>query len=331
MESLAKAKEFSPSLKLLSVIAYLLSNTFCFAQEEAAKSGYEHWYHVEVIVFKLLQGASSEEIWSKHEVTYPKEMIAIGEAQTKPNFLLQLEQLIEFQATAPKNAEIFETGETTFLFQNASQQYRNRQLLEGEMRDEARKGEISEISEIEEPSNIFDISQFDTIINSQRYKAYSALAGSSLNLAGIAGSLERSSRYKLLMHRAWLQPITNQQTHILIQTGKRYDEMYEIDGTLNLNRNRYLHMNVDLWFTKFIPKYNHQEFLQFKELQIDEDTRNKYPVLISRAKEKDTHEPTQSYRILQSRRMRSDEVHYIDHPLLGLILLVQRFTERTQS
>ena len=316
---------------LLSIIAYLLSSAYCFAQEDATKSGYEHWYHVEVIVFKSLQGASSEEIWPEREITYPSEIIAIGEAQTKPNFLLQLEQLIAFQAMAPKNTEIFEAGETTFLFQNASRQHRYRQLLEGEISKETLKDEISEISEIEGPSNILEGSQFDTIINAQRYKAYSALTGSRLNLAGIAGSLKRSSRYELLMHRAWLQPITNQQTHILIQTGKRYDEIYEIDGTLNLNRTRYLHMNVDLWFTKFIPKYNYQEFLQFKELQIDEETRNKYPILISRANEKDTHEPAQSYRMLQSRRMRSDEIHYIDHPLFGLILLVQRFTEKNQS
>ena len=157
MESLAKIKEFSSSLMLLSIIAYLLSSAYCFAQEDATKSGYENWYHVEVIVFKSLQGASSEEIWPEREITYPSEIIAIGEAQTKPNFLLQLEQLIAFQARAQKNTEIFKAGETSFLFQNASRQHRYRQLLKGEMSNETLKDEISENSEIEESLSLIHI------------------------------------------------------------------------------------------------------------------------------------------------------------------------------
>ena len=331
MESLTKNKSFPSSLKILSFVAYLLTSSYCFAQEEEPRSEYEHWYQVEILLFKLLPGFTSEEKWLEYEVTYPREIIAIGEVDTKPNFLLQLKQLIGSQTTSPENNGIFDLREATFLFESASRQYRYRQLLEGELIGQTLKSEIGEHPEKTGPSNVFETSQFDAIIKSERHRAYFTLTGSQLNLGGIAGSLRRSSRYELLMHRAWLQPITTQNAPILIQTGKRYDERYEIDGTINLNRNRYLHMNVDLWFTEFIPKYNHQEAFQVKDVELDAETRKRYPTLIARANQKNTHEPLQSYRMVQSRRMRSDEIHYIDHPLFGMVLSVQRFKEQNRS
>ena len=331
MDSLTKNKRFPSSLKILSLVAYLFTSSHCFAQEEEPSSEYEHWYQVEILLFKLLPSFTSEEKLLEYEVTYPSEIIAIGEVDTKPNFLSQLEQLIGSQTTSSENNEVFDYGETTFLFESASRQYRYRQLLEGEMIGETLKSEIGGTSEKTGSSNVLETSQFDAIINSKRHRAYFTLTGSQLNLGGIAGSLRRSSKYELLMHQAWLQPITTQNAPILIQTGKCYDERYEIDGTINFKRNRYLHMNVDLWFTEFIPKYNHQEALQVKDVELDAETRKKYPILVARANAKNTHEPLQSYRMAQSRRMRSDEIHYIDHPLFGMVLSVQRFKDKNRS
>ena len=306
---------------------FYLTSTYSFAREETMQSHYENWYQVEILVYKSLQNLSKDEIWSDYEVSYPREIISISKAQTRPNSLDQLKQLIVFPNKNSDKIEVFEPGETTFLFQQSSRQYRTQQLLEGEIKNEKYKNEISGFLKSNKVSTAFDHSQLDTIINAKTHEAYANLGDKELGLAGIARSLKRSSRYDLLIHQAWLQPITSTDTPILVQGGKRYDEVYEIDGTLTLSRKRYLHINADLWFTKFMPKYNHQEPTHIKDLEIDEETIKNFPTLVAQAMEKNTHEPSHPYRLLQSRRMRSDEMHYLDHPLFGLIVLVQRFNE----
>ena len=36
-------------------------------------------------------------------------------------------------------------------------------------------------------------------------------------------------------------------TPILIQAGSRYDDYFELDGTLSISRSRYLHLDADLY------------------------------------------------------------------------------------
>ena len=80
------------------------------------QSHYENWYQVEILVYKSLQNLSEDEIWSSHEVSYPREIISIGKAQTTPNSLDQLKQLIVLPNKSSDEIEVFGPGETTFLF-----------------------------------------------------------------------------------------------------------------------------------------------------------------------------------------------------------------------
>ena len=56
-------------------------------------------------------------------------------------------------------------------------------------------------------------------------------------------------------------------------------------GTVTLKRRRYLHAEVDLWFER--------------------------------------GETLEQFRMQQSRRMRSGELHYLDHPRLGVIIIAR--------
>ena len=73
-----------------------------------------------------------------------------------------------------------------------------------------------------------------------------------------------------------------------------------ISGDLKLIMSRYLHINTDLIYEK--PK-------------IGQSTQMAQPEYTPPNHQSDT------YPLLFERRMRSREIHYIDHPMVGIIVL----------
>lgn len=156
-----------------------------------------------------------------------------------------------------------------------------------------------------------------------RQGAWQALPDDRLSLTSMRQQMERSGEYRSLFHSSWRQPMRerDQTLPVHIQGGRElppdpalyrssfsdssfsnsdadtYDEappldgspQYELQGTLNLSVSRFLHIDPNLWFTR-----------------VDSDNQRYY------------------VNIDQSRRMRSDELHYIDHPLFGIIVKVTR-------
>ncbi|NRP94251.1 hypothetical protein XMG59_000334 [Marinobacterium sp. xm-g-59] len=91
--------------------------------------------------------------------------------------------------------------------------------------------------------------------------------------------------YELLYHNSWLdqfKPGANRTTLLL-------DAFGNFEGTLRIERQRYLHI---------YPSINY------------------YPNGLSL-----TDEPAETIRFEESRRMRSKDLHYIDHPVLGMLVL----------
>jgi hypothetical protein len=91
--------------------------------------------------------------------------------------------------------------------------------------------------------------------------------------------------YELLYHNSWLdqfEPGAKNTTLLL-------DAFGNFEGTLRIERQRYLHV---------YPSINY------------------YPNGLSL-----TDEPAETIRFEESRRMRSKDLHYIDHPVLGMLVL----------
>ena len=129
--------------------------------------------------------------------------------------------------------------------------------------------------------------------------------------------LNQSARYNVLLHQSWQQAGLSSSDAISIQinttdlknTDKDIVPNYQassmdnqnlqssIQGTLKLVLGRYLHIHTDLLYKRF----NKTE----QTLPTLSNTR-----LFS------------EFEIKSQRRMRSKELHYIDHPLLGILVLV---------
>ncbi|SFX08052.1 CsiV family protein [Marinospirillum alkaliphilum] len=163
-----------------------------------------------------------------------------------------------------------------------------------------------------------------------------------------AAAIERSRDYRVLFHDAWRMHVVGEDRSIplLIEGGNYYDGMPELQGTLKVMVARYLHVETDLYFSRFeaVP-----EVLSGSVDQVLLDSRNplslsatstqlQLPALIQpptadelrhgSSRVEGRYQPIDSARMHQRRRMRSNELHFIDSPYMGLLIRIERAPER---
>lgn len=165
-----------------------------------------------------------------------------------------------------------------------------------------------------------------------------------------AKKLMRDSRFELLFHQAWRQIIGHKNTakSIIINGGKTYGKYQSLEGTITLSVATYLKLQTNLWFSQFDinigqeqkvlwpniplrPNYTEPtkdaltlepdvditEALEKENNQWSDDSE-----LLATEDEKDDYVTRQIILIKQARDMRSNEVHYVDHPVVGIIIKV---------
>ena len=282
----------------------------------AQPDDFDDWYQVEIVVFKPRNQPDSTEVWPLETLSYPQNLVAIEPAFLAPYSLSQLQQLDD-QGTATERPDS-RTSETTFLFADRASTQQNRATVTG-IAQTSPEG----LESADEPSAEIDMIRLDVLLNSGLPEAFRELPDTEFTLGSVARSLRRSSRYDLLMHRAWLQPLDQVPTPVLVQAGERYDDQYEIDGTLNFSRSRFLHVEAELWYTMFESRFNQNQLLQ--PGQIRQEWLKDYPGLVKAEQTKNTHIAVHSHLLRHSRRMRSEEMHFIDHPYFGIIVQIQGY------
>lgn len=162
-----------------------------------------------------------------------------------------------------------------------------------------------------------------------------------------ARAMGRQSAYRILFHEAWRQPVLEQQQApaLLITGGDQFGEHYELEGSITLSVARYLHLHTRLWYTQFEPNFGQSRgtwpelprrpnTLAPAETEPETDQWQR-PWDNSRSSAWDTslntrsdqqnflqedYLPSRIVALTQQRRMRSRELHYIDHPLFGILV-----------
>jgi len=145
---------------------------------------------------------------------------------------------------------------------------------------------------------------------------FTPLPAAALQLNGLAGHLERSRLYTPLAHGGWFQPGLSREearaVHIhlpsvqseaehapLLLTEKRSEPAPLLEGTLRLILARYLHLEADLRY--------HPPGAETAGTTEGSPTEG-------------ADRPV--FRLVESRRMRSSELHYFDHPHFGMLVEV---------
>jgi len=109
------------------------------------------------------------------------------------------------------------------------------------------------------------------------------LTPAQLTLTGAYQRLRSSSRYRPLLHLGWVQPLDSSDRNEPVHVSTATgNAAAQVNGTVALRRGRYLHADVDLVFNK----------------------------------------KSAAARLTQTRRLRNNELHYLDHPLFGVLISV---------
>jgi hypothetical protein len=124
-------------------------------------------------------------------------------------------------------------------------------------------------------------------------RAFRFEPGNTLLLTPEDGRLQRSNLYRVVFHRAWVQPVPDrdQLRTMLIQAGERIGTGWQIEGFLGVTRGRYLHLDTRLWYTPNPSPDAQAQDPGYMELR-------------------------------EQRKMRSGELHYLDHPKFGVLARV---------
>lgn len=105
---------------------------------------------------------------------------------------------------------------------------------------------------------------------------------------------------------------------------------FPLDGTVTIRLSRYLHIDADLVWQRLekvrrdTPPLNATESSETNEsieITVNGETLTD-PLLEQSMTNTETMTRLNAYRLRDSRRMRSKELHYIDHPIFGILALI---------
>lgn len=125
--------------------------------------------------------------------------------------------------------------------------------------------------------------------------AFAALKPDQLTLEPLYRRLKRSAGYRPLLYKAWRQPALGRKDakaiHLMARDAPESDALRRprIDGWLRLRSSHFLHVDTDLvLYIGDLPHAGNAEMV----------------------------------RLTETRRVKLNEVHYLDHPLFGVLVKV---------
>ncbi|MCK9530684.1 MAG: peptidoglycan binding protein CsiV [Gammaproteobacteria bacterium] len=129
-------------------------------------------------------------------------------------------------------------------------------------------------------------------------QAFQRLPEETLRLAREYQRLVDAPDLEPLLHLAWVQPGLGRDNAVPVVIEGGTEPGGHVEGTLRVILARYLHVEADL-------RYRRPEDVR--------DDAEIGDVLDA---------PHDLYRLKESRRMRSKEIHYLDHPLFGVVIVI---------
>ncbi|MCL7944968.1 CsiV family protein [Marinobacter sp. ATCH36] len=168
---------------------------------------------------------------------------------------------------------------------------------------------------------------------------------SELHLNSAANRLENSGRYRVLMAAGWYQsfPPDFEGEPLQVAIGDWLEDAghRDVEGRITIDRQRYLHVDVHLNHWQPMPRS--EEMSDVRGDTPEEDQRAEASEDSDDAVEGDVSEtadqPEQAITgvnwpkaelltwIRETRRMRSEEVHFLDSPTIGVLVFFKKIEE----
>ncbi|MEM9257337.1 MAG: CsiV family protein, partial [Pseudomonadota bacterium] len=272
----------------------------------------ERWYQVELLIFRQANSASSERFPANPTLSYP----------TSGRFLLDDARILANEQRYPdRPSRVDELGQQHI----------------GLTTDIPSTDAIADANVEAQTIDVPPGDDTEGVIEPPR--PFVLLPNADQEFRGKAAYMRSRGGYQILFHETWLQPVTNKANAIPIIIDRSGDggQWPELQGSITLYVSRFLHIETNLWLNTPGQYFDSSWRMAPAPLgppslvvAVDPEAAASVTALPTAA-ELDPNEPTMEedpaaaypYRhavaLQQKRRMRSREVHYIDHPLLGVI------------
>ena len=172
-------------------------------------------------------------------------------------------------------------------------------------------------SEDETPSDIESIPTLE--VNKSVFEIDSAR---EFSLSAEVSKIARSRDFRVISTKSWFQNIKDKDAAELIFIDSNFFKGTRIFGFFQLYKERFLHFNTKLYLSELDPLFTQDErliagknvFNDEKELDIYEEKNQK--VL---------------YEVVHSKKFRSGELHYVDHPKFGMLIKLSKAQKKISS
>ncbi|WP_323844070.1 CsiV family protein [Microbulbifer magnicolonia] len=148
---------------------------------------------------------------------------------------------------------------------------------------------------------------------------------------------------RVLFHKAWRQVLQQKRNApaILVSGGDSFSGHNRLEGSVTLSVSRYLHLSTNLWLSDFGNAQAGSGILlpQRPQVTLDEPLElmgTGGPVTSAAIGPAATEDPQVVYasrvaQLQQERRMRSGELHYLDHPAFGILIEVRTVEQQEED
>lgn len=149
----------------------------------------------------------------------------------------------------------------------------------------------------------------------------------TLTMAAQAERINRRRDMQVVWHQAWIEPIQTEQ-HAIVHSLRIQPENapnVDVQGNIRFYLSRFLHIQTQLTVQHYLPHSEAIALNYSRNMSHDESLERTALVTSNVTQSPLEHAirvPLRAAQINQSRRMRSGELHYIDHPMLGIVVRI---------
>ena len=173
------------------------------------------------------------------------------------------------------------------------------------------------VSQDDTPNNIDSIPTLE--VNKSVFEIDSAR---EFSLSAEVSKIARSRDFRVISTKSWFQNIKDKDAAELIFIDSDFFKGTRIFGFFQLYKERFLHFNTKLYLSELDPLFTQDErlmvgknvFNEEKKLDIYEEKNQK--VL---------------YEVVHSKKFRSGELHYVDHPKFGMLIMLTKAQKKISS
>ena len=173
------------------------------------------------------------------------------------------------------------------------------------------------ISEDETPSDIESIPTLE--VNKSVFEIDSAR---EFSLSAEVSKIARSRDFRVISTKSWFQNIKDKDAAELIFIDSNFFKGTRIFGFFQLYKERFLHFNTKLYLSELDPLFTQDETLMVGKNVFNEE------------KELDIYEEKNQkvlYEVVHSKKFRSGELHYVDHPKFGMLIKLSKAQKKISS